>query len=48
LTHPIAITMLLVALALLLLGMRFLSTGAAGSRGILGLDPSADPEQKRP
>jgi hypothetical protein len=40
--------MLLVALALLLLDMRSLSTGAAGSRGIFGLDPSAGPEQKQP
>jgi len=47
-TRPIAVVMLLIALTLLLLGMRSLFTGAAGPRGIMGLDPSAGPEQRQP
>jgi putative tricarboxylic transport membrane protein len=46
-TRPIAVVMLLIALTLLLLGMRSLFTGAAGSRGFMGLDPSAGPEQRQ-
>ena len=45
-TRPIAATMLLLALTLLLLGMRSLFTGAAGSRGLVDLDPSTGPEQR--
>jgi len=45
-TRPITATMLLLALALLLLGMRSLFTGAAGSRGLVDLDPSTGPEQR--
>lgn len=47
-TRPIAVTMLLVALALLLLGMRSLFSGAAGARGIIAVDASAGPGQKQP
>ena len=47
-TRPIAAVMLVIGLTLLLLGMRSIFAGAAGSRGIMGLDPSASGEQKRP
>jgi putative tricarboxylic transport membrane protein len=45
-THPIAATMMLVALALLLLGMRSIFTRSAGSRALVDLEPSAGPGQK--
>jgi len=47
-TRPIAVVMLLIALTLLLLGMRSLFTGSAGPRGLMGLEPSAGPEQRQP
>ncbi len=47
-TRPIAAVMLVIGLTLLLLGMRSIFSGAAGSRGIMGLDPSASGEQKHP
>jgi putative tricarboxylic transport membrane protein len=46
-TRPIATTMLLIALALLLLGMRALFVGPAGSRGLSTLETAAGPEQKQ-
>jgi putative tricarboxylic transport membrane protein len=46
-TRPIATGMLLIALTLLLLGMRSLFTGAAGSRGLAGLEPSAGPGERQ-
>jgi putative tricarboxylic transport membrane protein len=46
-TRPIATTMLLIALALLLLGMRALFVGPAGSRGLSALEAAAGPEQKQ-
>jgi putative tricarboxylic transport membrane protein len=46
-TRPIATTMLLIALALLLLGMRALFVGPAGSRGLSALETAAGPEQKQ-
>jgi TctA family transporter len=45
-TRPIAAGMLLVALTLLLLGMRSIFTRAAGSRAFVRIEPSAGPEQK--
>jgi putative tricarboxylic transport membrane protein len=45
-THPVAATMLLVALALLLLGMRSIFTRGAKPGAFMGLEPSADPGQK--
>jgi putative tricarboxylic transport membrane protein len=47
-TRPIAAVMLVVALTLLLLGMRSLFTGAANARGIMGVGASAGPEQEHP
>lgn len=47
-TRPIAAVMLVIGLTLLLLGMRSIFSGAVGSRGIMGLDPSASGEQKHP
>ena len=47
-TRPITAVMLVIGLTLLLLGMRSIFSGAAGSRGIMGLDPSASGEQKHP
>jgi len=43
-TRPISAVMLVIGLTLLLLGMRSIFSGAAGSRGIIGLDPSAGGE----
>jgi putative tricarboxylic transport membrane protein len=45
-TRPIAAGMLLVALTLLLLGMRSIFTRAAGSRAFVRIEPSAGPGQK--
>ncbi len=46
--RPIAAVMLLIALTLLLLGMRSLFTRAAGAQPPMGLEPSAGRGQKQP
>ena len=47
-THPISAGMLLVAAALLLLGMRSSFLRAAGAQPPMGLEPSVDQERKQP
>ena len=47
-TRPMTAVMLLIALTLLVLGMRSIFTRAAGSRVVMGLEQAAGQEQKQP